>query len=103
MTNGAAQLLDERGLSRLIWRCRRGMLENDLFLDRFLRNYGNGLTMGQAAGLEALMDLGDNDLLDLHLGRRQLGEIDPALNRSDVIDVLGLLRNNRRKGNHESS
>ena len=30
------QLLDPRGLSRLVWRCRRGMLENDLFLERFL-------------------------------------------------------------------
>jgi len=30
-----AQALDERGLSKLRWRCRRGLLENDLFIERF--------------------------------------------------------------------
>jgi antitoxin CptB len=29
-------LLDERDLSKLRWRCRRGLLENDLFIERFL-------------------------------------------------------------------
>jgi len=29
-------LLDERALSKLRWRCRRGLLENDLFIERFL-------------------------------------------------------------------
>ncbi len=28
-------LLDERSLSKLKWRCRRGLLENDLFVQRF--------------------------------------------------------------------
>jgi antitoxin CptB len=28
----ADQILDERALSRLRWRCRRGLLENDLFI-----------------------------------------------------------------------
>ena len=88
-------MLDARGLSRLTWRCRRGMLENDLFLQRFLRNNGGRLTTAQAEGLGALMELGDNDLLDLHLGRKQLHEVDPALSRQDVMDVLTLLRKNR--------
>ena len=91
----AEPLLDERGLSRLTWRCRRGMLENDLFLERFLRQYGRALTVRQADSLNALMALADNDLLDLHLGRRQLVDVDPALARSGVIEVLGLLRKYR--------
>ena len=91
----AEPLLDERGLSRLIWRCRRGMLENDLFLERFLRQYGHTLTIRQADSLSELMSLADNDLLDLHLGRRQLAELNPAWASSDMIEVLGMLRNYR--------
>ena len=99
MTSGTQEsMLDARGLSRLTWRCRRGMLENDLFLERFLHAYGGTLTTAQAEGLGALMELGDNDLLDLHLGRKQLHEVDPALNREDVMDVLTLLRNKPLKG-----
>ena len=70
-------LLDERALSKLRWRCRRGLLENDLFVDRFFRTWGEALTVQQAQGLTALMDLSDNDLLDLLLGRREPeGELD---------------------------
>jgi antitoxin CptB len=29
-----------RAICRLRWRCRRGMLENDLFIDAFLQRHG---------------------------------------------------------------
>lgn len=87
-----SELLDERALSRLRWRCRRGMLENDLYVERFLSRHGSSLTRRQADGLSALMDLSDNDLLDLHLGRKTLCQVDPALDREPVIEVLGMLR-----------
>ena len=32
-------LLGERDLSKLRWRCRRGLLENDLFVERFFRRH----------------------------------------------------------------
>ena len=81
--------LDERQLSKLRWRCRRGLLENDLFIERFFDRHGEALTVRQARGLEALMDLSDNDLLDLMLRRR---EPDCALATPEVVDVLALLR-----------
>ncbi|GAB4087532.1 succinate dehydrogenase assembly factor 2 [Hydrogenophaga soli] len=82
-------LLGERALSKLKWRCRRGLLENDLFIARFFERHESGLTERQAAGLEALMDLSDNDLLDLLLGRKPLqGDLD----RPEVADVLALLK-----------
>lgn len=90
-----ASLLNERDLSRLRWRCRRGMLENDLYVERFLQRYSSSLTYRQAEGLTALMDLSDNDLLDLHLGRKTVGQVDPALHRDNVIEVLGMLREHR--------
>ena len=76
-------------LNRLKWRCRRGMLENDLLIERFFRRFESELTRRQASALEALMDLPDNDLLDLLLGRRApAGDLD----RPDVNEVLNLLR-----------
>ncbi len=81
--------LDERGLSKLRWRCRRGLLENDLFVERFFRQHEETITNRQAAGLTALMDLADNDLLDLLLSRNQLqGEVDTP----EVREVLALMR-----------
>ena len=82
-------LLDERALSKLRWRCRRGLLENDLFIERFFSRHASGLTVSQAEALEVLMDLSDNDLLDLLLGRKPpKGD----MVREDVRQVLGLLR-----------
>ncbi len=81
--------IGERDLSRLKWRCRRGLLENDLFIERFFGRHEQTLTTRQAAGLQALMDLADNDLLDLLLARTQpQGDID----RAEVHEVLALLR-----------
>ena len=82
-------LLDERGLSKLRWRCRRGLLENDLFIERFFARHASTLTVRQAEAMGLLMDLSDNDLLDLLLGRRSP---EGQLARDDVIQVLGLLR-----------
>ncbi len=82
-------LVDPRTLSRLKWRCRRGLLENDLFLERFFRAHEASLTPAQAQGLESLMDLADNDLLDLFLRRR---EPDPETHSAAVRDVLHRIR-----------
>ncbi|MGQ9725031.1 MAG: FAD assembly factor SdhE [Tepidimonas sp.] len=81
--------LDERQRSQLRWRCRRGLLENDLFIERFFDRHGETLTVRQARGLQALMELSDNDLLDLLLRRR---EPDGALSTPEVAEVLALLR-----------
>ena len=81
--------LDERGHSKLRWRCRRGLLENDLFIERFFGRYQQTLTERQAQGLLALMDLPDNDLLDLLLRRT---EPEGDLAGADVLEVLGMLR-----------
>jgi len=87
--NDADTLLDAGALSRLQWSCRRGLLENDLFIQRFFETHAAQLTLRQARGLQHLMDLPDNDLLDLLLRR---SELPAALDRPEVRDVLGLLR-----------
>jgi antitoxin CptB len=64
-----AMALDERRLARIRWRCRRGLLENDLILARFLDAKGAALTDDEVAMLDRLLDLPDNDLWDLIAGR----------------------------------
>ncbi len=82
-------LIDERALSRLRWRCRRGLLENDLFIEGFFQRHGRALTVRQAEGMKWLMDLADNDLLDLLLRRSELPD---GLDRPEVGEVLMLMR-----------
>jgi antitoxin CptB len=83
------QPISERALSRLKWRCRRGLLENDLFIARFFERHENSLTQKQAQALETLMDLPDNDLLDLLLARK---EPEPAWAGAGVTELLKLMR-----------
>ncbi|HEV6964585.1 MULTISPECIES: succinate dehydrogenase assembly factor 2 [Roseateles] len=89
MNDAARALIDERALSKLRWRCRRGLLENDLFIDRFFTRYAEtGVSVTQAEGLTMLMDLADNDLLDLLLRRKEpSGEIDTAAVREVLADL----------------
>jgi antitoxin CptB len=88
------ELLDERGLSKLKWRCRRGLLENDLFIERFFQRFADTLTVRQATALGLLMDLSDNDLLDVQLARKSLAQVAAPLDREDVQEVLSMLRKN---------
>jgi len=83
------ELLDERSYSKLRWRCRRGLLENDLFIERFFERFGEGLTRRHADALSELMDLADNDLLDLMLARK---EPEGELDRADVRELLAMMR-----------
>ncbi|MDT8989403.1 succinate dehydrogenase assembly factor 2 [Curvibacter sp. APW13] len=85
------RLITEAELSKLRWRCRRGLLENDLFIERFFQRHAQGMTARTADGMSRLMDLSDNDLLDLHLARKSLAEVDASLDTADVREVLSML------------
>ena len=91
-SNAASPLLDERALSKLHWRCRRGLLENDLFIEQFFTRFEPELTQRHADGLMALMDLADNDLLDLMLRRK---EPTAPLDTPDVLSLLERMRTPR--------
>ena len=79
--------IDAASLSRLRWRCRRGLLENDLLIERIFAR--GAVTPTAAVGLEALMPLADNDLLDLFLGRTKPTR---ELDRPEVHEVLQAVR-----------
>jgi antitoxin CptB len=68
---------DPANRSRLRWRARRGLLENDLILTRFLDRHEVSLSDDEVDGLTRLLDLSDNDLMDVILARKEpAGEYD---------------------------
>ena len=60
-----AEILREAEQRRLAWRCRRGMLELDIVLQRFVMEHFNGLTMAEMAQLDTLLELPDNVFWEL--------------------------------------
>ncbi len=82
-------VIDPLRKTRLRWRSRRGLLENDLVLTRFLDAQLETMTDGDVSGYDQLLELTDNELLDLILARTELGE---GEHDADVHRVLGWLR-----------
>jgi antitoxin CptB len=66
MTLGNAELY------RLKSDARRGLLENDLILQRFFERYGAQLSVEDGKVLSQLLALDDNDLMDLLIGRKDV-------------------------------
>jgi antitoxin CptB len=92
--------LGERELSKLKWRCRRGLLENDLFIEQFFLQHEATLTAVQGEAMHRLMDLSDNDLLDLLLRRKEpSGEVD----HPEIHALLALIRKPVRKPVHSTA
>ncbi|MCC2962614.1 succinate dehydrogenase assembly factor 2 [Massilia sp. IC2-278] len=67
----AAHQSDPTNRARLRWRARRGLLENDLILTRFLDAHEETLSDEEVDALTRLLDLADNPLMDLLLGRAE--------------------------------
>jgi len=61
-------------LERLRWRCRRGLLELDLVLGRFVEQDYAGLDEAQKATFNTLLDMPDTVLWDMIAGRQQAME-----------------------------
>ncbi|MCW5298430.1 succinate dehydrogenase assembly factor 2 [Herbaspirillum lusitanum] len=75
--------------ARLRWRARRGLLENDLILTRYLDANEESMTDDEVDAFSRLMDLGDNDLMDLLLVRK---EPEAAVDLPQVHALLKKLR-----------
>lgn len=71
--------------ARLRWRGRRGLLENDLLLTRFLDQHEETLTDEEVEAFSILLELPDNELLNLLLARNE------PEGEADVPHVLALL------------
>ena len=70
--------MDRTQREKLKWKCRRGLLELDIVLERYLARHP------QDAELHPLLDLPDNDLWDIVAGRSE----DYAPHLKDVVARL---------------
>jgi succinate dehydrogenase / fumarate reductase iron-sulfur subunit/antitoxin CptB len=71
---------------RLRWRSRRGLLEMDLILERFLALHLASLSHDELVAYDQMLDLPDNDFLDLAMGKTE-----PA--NEQFVAVLAKIRN----------
>lgn len=58
-------------LERVRWRCRRGMLEMDILLGRFVEQRYVQLDEQQREAFDELLDMPDTDLWDLVRGDKE--------------------------------
>ena len=68
--------MDRVAHDRLYWKCRRGLLELDIVLQRFIPI----LRDEDVQPLQALLELPDNDLWDIVIGRSD--RYDPRLKQT---------------------
>jgi len=66
--------MDRVSRDRLYWKCRRGLLELDIVLTRYLHQHPDDQS------LVPLLDLPDNDLWDIIAGRSE--HYDPRLEQT---------------------
>ena len=59
---------DDSEQRRLAWRCRRGMLELDIVLKRFITMQFNTLNLAELKAFDALLTMPDNDFWELLSG-----------------------------------
>ena len=87
MTLGNAELY------RLKSDARRGLLENDLILQRFFERYGAQLNDEDGKVLSQLLTLDDNDLMDLLIGRKDsVAALEKEMQSDSFKAVLQKLR-----------
>ncbi len=72
-------------LERVRWRCRRGLLELDIVLGRFIEQRYAGLDEAQQLAFDALLDMPDTTLWDMITGKA-------APQEDDQRAVLELLK-----------
>ncbi len=56
---------------RIRWHCRRGLLELDIVLTRFLERHAGRFEGEELNSFKELLELPDNDLWDLVVGRAE--------------------------------
>lgn len=62
-----------KNLERVRWRARRGLLELDIVLGRFIEQYYAQLDEAGQRAFESLLDMPDNLLWDMIAGRAERG------------------------------
>ena len=64
---------------RIAWRCRRGMLELDIVLQRFVASHFNTLNLAELQAFDVMLDLPDNKFWAM-VSAASYQEFDPIRN-----------------------
>ena len=75
---------------RMLWRCRRGLLELDLMLERFVSESYADLNAVQRQAFDGLLDMPDNDLWELVCARSECNE-------PQQKPILAMIQDSRRR------
>ncbi len=75
---------------RLSWRCRRGLLELDIVLQRFSEHHVANLNPQELLAFDGLLDLPDNEFLDLVTLRVHVSNV--AALRDKKLDAVAMQR-----------
>lgn len=90
----AIKNLTDEEVRRLSWRCRRGLLELDIVLQRFSEQHLAELSASELVAFDDLLDLPDNEFLDVVTER--IAFIENAVrgysNKEAMQQVLAKLR-----------
>jgi antitoxin CptB len=81
-------------LNRLRWQCRRGLLELDLVLERFLEKHSDRMQGERLAAFQALLAYTDDELWDLIRARTECRD-------ARFAEVVQLLRDCRSRTGSE--
>ncbi|HRL20175.1 succinate dehydrogenase assembly factor 2 [Alcaligenes sp. SDU_A2] len=81
--------LTELERARLRWRARRGLLENDLMITRFLDRHETELTDVDVSALTLLFEMDDTVLLDVLLAR---SEPEGRFDTPDIRRLVEIMR-----------
>jgi len=85
--NNARNMTDEE-VRRLSWRCRRGLLELDIVLQRFSENHVAALSKQELLAFDGLLDLPDNEFLDVVTLRINVSNVEALMNKK--LDVMAM-------------
>ena len=96
MTN-MSNMTDEE-VRRLSWRCRRGLLELDIVLQRFSENHVAGLSQQELLAFDGLLDLPDNEFLDVVTFRVKFSHVKVLMDKK--LDVLAMQSVLTKLGGH---
>jgi succinate dehydrogenase flavin-adding protein (antitoxin of CptAB toxin-antitoxin module) len=83
---GRGTQIDAAEMNRLRWQCRRGLLELDLVLERFLERHLDRLQGEYLASFKTLLDYTDKDLWDLIRARAECRD-------ARLAEVVAWMRN----------
>lgn len=71
MTDRDAQSARQGAAQRIRWRCRRGLLELDILLLRFVERHYGTLSAQERLTFDEILDMPDNPLWDIISGRQE--------------------------------